>query len=77
MLVGEGMEIVHVQGDFPMELFLLMGHDYLDNSEVGKQCHQQRVSFELALDGTLRRKMYQALGSAGIGRTCIIAARKR
>lgn len=70
-LDGFGFDIVHTQGDFPMEFFLLMGDDYTDNSEVGSLCHAKRVRFEMALSGELRRKIYASLASVGIGRDCL------
>lgn len=70
-----GFEIVYTQGDFPMELFLLMGDDYTDNSEVGSLCHAKRVRFEMALPDELRRKMYASLASVGIGRECLTFGR--
>ncbi len=66
-----GFDIVHTQGDFPMEFFLLMGDDYTGNPEVGSQCHRKRVHFEMALSGELRRKIYASLASVGIGRDCL------
>ena len=66
-----GFEIVYTQGDFPMELFLLQGDDYTGNSELGSQCHWRRVHFETSISGELRRRMYQALALAGIGRDCL------
>jgi len=59
-----------------MELFLLMGDNYVDNPEVGKQCHQKRVNFELSIPKELRRNLYNKLAELGLGRDCIIYARK-
>ena len=36
-----GFKVIHSQGSFPMELFLLMGDDYVGNPEVGSKCHQK------------------------------------
>lgn len=66
-----GFEVIYTQGDFPMELFLLQGDDYTGNSKLGNKCHQKRVRFEIAIPGDLRRRMYQALAAAGIGRDCL------
>ncbi|KAF0146431.1 MAG: type 12 methyltransferase [Nitrospirae bacterium] len=70
-----GFEIVYSQGDFPMEIFLLMGKDYINNPEVGHTCHQERISFEMSVSGELRRRIYQSLGAQGIGRTCLVVGR--
>lgn len=56
-----GFEVIYSQTDFPMELFLLMGDDYVGNKEIGNKCHQKRVNFEMAVPGELRRRIYQAL----------------
>ena len=53
-----------------MEMFLLMGENYIGNPEVGGRCHARRVQFDLGLQPELRRKIYSALGSAGVGSTC-------
>src|SRR5690606_19118293 len=37
---GLGFDVAYQQGDFPMEMFLLMGDDYVGNHEVGKKCHE-------------------------------------
>jgi len=70
-----GFKIIYKTTDFPMELFLLMGDDYVDNDEVGSKCHQKRMQFEMALPDDLRRKIYQRLASLGLGRSCIIYAK--
>ncbi len=77
ILEDMGFEIIHSQADFPMELFLLMGDDYIGSPEVGRDCHAKRVRFESSIDGELRRKIYQALAQIGIGRTCLVLGRLR
>lgn len=75
-----GLEIVETLTSFPMELFLLMGDNYVGDDAVGRACHMRRKQFDLALEkaglGTVRRKLYGALAKAGIGREAIIVARK-
>jgi len=58
VLESLGFEIVLRTTDFPMELFLLMGEDYIGNDEVGSKCHQKRMQFELSLPEELRRNIY-------------------
>ncbi len=70
-----GFRVVYVQGDFPMEMFLLMGRDYVGNPELGSQCHQERRQFELALPPETRRSWYRALARAGLGRNILAVAR--
>lgn len=72
-----GWEVMLRQGDFPMELFLLMGDVYVDNPEIGRQCHRKRMEFELGVPPEFRRRIYQALAQIGIGRDCCVLARVR
>lgn len=64
------------QGDFPMELFLLMGDDYLANPEEGKRCHKRRVTLEMTLGTALRQRLSRALADLGVGRNAMVFARK-
>jgi len=61
--------------DFPMEIFLLMGENYVDNEKIGKICHKKRMLIEKNLDSNIRRTLYQSLAKKGIGRTCITYAK--
>jgi len=58
LLESLGYEIVLNTTDFPMELFLLMGEDYIGNNEVGSKCHRKRMNFELNIPDELRRNIY-------------------
>jgi 2-polyprenyl-3-methyl-5-hydroxy-6-metoxy-1,4-benzoquinol methylase len=71
-----GFETIYAQGDFPMEMFLLMGENYIGNPQVGGSCHARRVQFDLGLSPELRRKIYSALGQAGVGRDCLVFGKK-
>jgi SAM-dependent methyltransferase len=75
-----GLDVAETFTSFPMELFLLMGENYVGNDVVGRQCHLRRKRFDMALEkagfGDVRRKLYGALAKAGIGREAIIVARK-
>lgn len=72
-----GFEVIYLQGSFPMELFLLMGDDYVGNPELGSGCHQKRLRFEMAIPGELRRRIYRALAEVGLGRSCLVFGRLR
>ncbi len=71
-----GFDTVYAQGDFPMEMFLLMGENYIGNPDVGSRCHARRVQFDLGLQPELRRKIYSALGNAGVGRDCLVFGKR-
>jgi 2-polyprenyl-3-methyl-5-hydroxy-6-metoxy-1,4-benzoquinol methylase len=77
LLEGFNFEVPYTQGDFPMEIFLLMGDDYLGNAELGSRCHERRVRFDLGLPPALRRRIYHALGESGLGRNCLMFGRLR
>jgi 2-polyprenyl-3-methyl-5-hydroxy-6-metoxy-1,4-benzoquinol methylase len=70
-----GYEILYMFTDFPMEFFLLMGLDYVDNQEVGAICHSHRVSFEMSTPTDLRRSLYKCFAANGLGRNCLAFAR--
>jgi SAM-dependent methyltransferase len=77
LLVGEGFGIVARTCNFPMELFLLMGDDYVSNSQLGPECHARRKRLEAALPIELRRALYRGFASVGLGRNCVVIARRR
>lgn len=62
---------------FPMELFLLMGENFIGDADVGSACHRRRREFELSVDPSTRRRLYGALAEAGIGRSCLVTAARR
>jgi SAM-dependent methyltransferase len=62
--------------DFPMELFLLMGDNYIGNTEQGKSCHRRRRRLELSMGSELRRKFLGAMAAVGMGRNITIIAAK-
>lgn len=71
----------HSEVSFPMELFLLMGRNYLDNPELGRECHAMRKELELNLTNTGNRKflekLYNCFADLGLGRTILVVAEKR
>lgn len=68
LLEAADFRVVARQSDFPMELFLLLGDDYVRDRAVGRACHEKRRRLELALGPELRRRLYRAFADAGIGR---------
>jgi hypothetical protein len=75
-----GFEVVLTEATFPIDMFLLMGDNYVDNELLGRQCHQKRKTLEqnLAKAGMtdLKRRWYQALASLGLGREVQIFAQR-
>ncbi len=73
-------EILQVTTTFPIDLFLLMGDNYIGNSEVGKKAHTRRKNLEYNLSRTgnllFKKKLYKALSGCGIGREVELLAQK-
>lgn len=75
-----GYDIVRGETTFPMEMFLLMGDDYLDHPEIGPGAFQKVVQMEAAMRAyspDLVSRMYGALYHTGIGRGLILYLRPR
>ncbi|TAL60212.1 MAG: class I SAM-dependent methyltransferase [Bacteroidetes bacterium] len=76
-----GFKVEYENVTFPIDLFLLMDQNYLDDPATGKNCHSMRKSFEFNLqktgNGDLREKLYSAFSKLGIGRELIIFGRKK
>ena len=80
MIKRAGFKIIIKESTFPLELFLLMGQDYVKNPKIGKKIHLARIQFEKNFEKRkeiqLKRTIYQKLAEIGIGRTAIIYAKK-
>ena len=80
MIKCAGFKIIIKESTFPLELFLLMGQDYIKNPKIGKKIHLARIQFEKNFEKRkevqLKRIIYQKLAEIGIGRTAIIYAKK-
>ncbi|MGI8593124.1 MAG: class I SAM-dependent methyltransferase, partial [Solirubrobacteraceae bacterium] len=71
-----GFEPVDVQADFPMELFLLWGDNYVGDPAVGAACHAKRVEAERSIPAEVRRDMFRSFAANGIGRNSRLLVRK-
>jgi SAM-dependent methyltransferase len=80
MLEKCGFEVLHQESTFPIDLFLLMGDNYIGNDEVGRSCHTKRMNFEkhvnLAGNNSLISKIYSGFAEAGLGREIFMIAKK-
>lgn len=67
-----GLTIERTECSFPIEMFLLFGQDYISNPQLGRDAHEKRMAFEMALAKTgktaVLRDFYKSLGQAGLGR---------
>jgi SAM-dependent methyltransferase len=75
-LVGRaGFKIIHAETSFPMEMFLLMGDNYLKDRSIGKASFQKVVSMESIIrnyNPRLVSELYTSLHMCGIGRSIIL-----
>ncbi len=78
LLTAAGLDVVLREATFPIDLFLLMGENYVGNDELGRRCHALRKTFELNLvaggHNDLKRSMYRSFSDLGIGREVVIYA---
>lgn len=76
-----GFDVIHTAATFPIDLFLLMGDNYIGDDELGRACHAKRKTFEFNLAAAgrndLKREMYRALAGLRLGREIVVVGRKR
>jgi SAM-dependent methyltransferase len=76
-----GFEVFHKTSTFPLELFILMGDNYIGNDNIGSIIHKKRMILEENLlnhnQENLRRELYQSLSSLNLGREIAVFARKK
>ena len=75
-----GFKVIHQESTFPLEIFLLMGENYIGNDEVGRKCHSKRMIFEKKIikagGGKILNRLYTSLADQGLGREVVIFAKK-
>jgi SAM-dependent methyltransferase len=78
LLARCGFTVIHREATFPIDMFLLMGDNYVGDDQLGRLCHRKRMQFELNLDRggmqKVRRELYQAFAHARVGREIIMYA---
>lgn len=75
-----GFEVAHIESTFPIDMFLLMGNNYVGNDALGREIHAQRKVFDLNMlssERKIREKLYAGFADAGIGREIVLFAKKR
>ena len=78
LLEKTGFEVIHGETSFPMEMFLLMGDNYLQDRSVGKRSFGKVVEMERILrqyDPGLLSNLYASLYRCAIGRSMVLYAR--
>ena len=75
-----GFKVIHKEATFPIDIFLLMGDDYVGNDAVGRVCHTKRMNFEKAItqsgSSNLLSDLYLKIAELGIGREIVIYSKK-
>ena len=81
LLERAGFDVLQRTTSFPMELFLMLGEDYVADERTGRACHAKRMAFEKTLSDAgltpLRRALYAKLAELGLGRLIVVTGRKR
>ncbi|MCP4595905.1 class I SAM-dependent methyltransferase [Neptuniibacter sp.] len=79
LLSQNGFEVLDRLTTFPMDMFLLMGENYIDDNQLGPLCHKKRMHFDLNFEyiglQEHRLNFYRQLAQAGMGRHAIIIAK--
>lgn len=80
LLKSAGFTIVQKESTFPIEMFLLMGENYVENPVLGREVHKKRIEFEKKIlnsnNGQLLRDFYTKLSQLNLGREIFICAKK-
>jgi len=79
-----GFHILDLYGTYPLEQFILTGHNYVGNDVLGRQIHHERCALELAVHAAglwhivlnQRRAAMQDPYSGSLGREIVLFARK-
>ena len=78
--VSMGFEPISITTTFPMELFLLMGENYVGDESIGKSCHDKVKKFEFAFEkggkSPFRHDLYQSFTNLKIGRNVNVIFKK-
>lgn len=79
VMAKAGYEVIRKTVQFPLELFLLQGDDYVAKPETGSTCHKKSIVFEESFRETGRdsdlEHLYEGFSRLGIGRDMYIFAK--
>ena len=80
LIESAGFQVLRNTSTFPIEMFLLMGCNYVGDATVGRIVHGQRKQMEVNLVkagyGLLKQNTYDAFAKEGIGREVVVYAQK-
>ena len=76
-----GFEVLHQESTFPIDMFLLMGENYIGDDKLGRACHTKRMTFEMSMigagGGDILSRMYTAFADVSLGREVVIFAKAK
>lgn len=80
LLEYSGFKVVLQETTFPIDMFLLMGKNYVGDDVLGRECHKMRKNLELNLakagKNKTKRNIYKSFAQLGIGREIIMIGEK-
>lgn len=80
LAIKAGLQVVDITSTFPIDIFLLMGENYIGNDQLGRACHHRRTKLELAVGAFEKMTWYEDLNRAfatlGIGREVVLWAQR-
>jgi 2-polyprenyl-3-methyl-5-hydroxy-6-metoxy-1,4-benzoquinol methylase len=75
-----GFEVLHQESTFPIDIFLLMGENYIGSDAIGRECHGKRMRLEINLfqsgAAELMASLYSKLSELDLGREIVMIARR-
>lgn len=75
LLTGLDYDLCYAESSFPLEMFLVFGDNYVGNRELGRQCHEKRMAFEMNMRKHGFEKelhaLYRSLAEKNLGRQVI------
>ncbi len=74
-------KVIDICSNFPLEIFILMGQNYIKNKKIGKLSHLQRVRFEENFEKSnmeeYKKEFYKKFSKLGLGRSIEIIVQKK
>lgn len=80
LLERTGFDEILRESTFPIDMFLLMGDNYIKNGDLGRVCHTKRKQLETKLVEAglhdLKRSLYKKFAELDLGREVVIVGKK-
>jgi len=78
LLTKSGFTLISKSASYPLELFILMGEDYVRDKVIGRNIHEKRMKlekiFSFSNNHLLKKKLYEGFAKMGIGREITLIA---